>query len=385
MGQDDRLETKLVHAGELQPRVEGSVSMPIFQSSTFERMPEAGYHELRYLRLNNSPNHTVLHAKLAALEGTEAALVTASGMAAISTTLLTLLRPGDHVLVQACVYGGTHALLTHELRDLGIEHTFFDAERPTSWVQLVRPNTRAVYCETITNPLLEVADLPAIARFAREQGLVSLVDNTFASPVAFRPAEHGFDLVLHSATKYLNGHSDIVAGVVAGSAERIGAIGHRLDHLGATLDPHACFLLQRGLKTLALRVRHQSATAVALAAFLEEQAPVISVRHPGLASHPDHERARALLDCFGGMLTFEVAGGANGARHLLEHLRLATDAPSLGGPETLVTCPAQTSHAGLSPDERRGLGIRDGLVRVSVGLEHVDDLRADFTQALSRL
>lgn len=383
MGRGDRLETKLVHAGELQPRIEGSVAMPIFASSTFERTGSADDHELRYLRLNNSPNHTVLHAKLAALEGTEAALVTASGMAAISTTLLTLLRPGDHILVQRCVYGGTHALLTHELRNLGIEHTFFDASRPDSWTDLVRSETRAIYCETITNPLLEVADLPGIARFAREHGLISLIDNTFASPVAFRPSEHGFDLVLHSATKYLNGHSDIVAGVVAGTAERIQPIRNRLDHLGATLDPHACFLLQRGLKTLALRVRHQSATALALAEFLQDQPRVISVRHPGLASHPDHARAHALLDCFGGMLTFEVAGNTTETTRLLRRLRLATDAPSLGGPETLVTCPAQTSHVGLHPEERRTLGITEGLVRVSVGLEHVDDLRDDFAHALA--
>lgn len=383
MKRRDRLDTRLVHAGELRPRVAGAVAMPIFQSSTFERIDEAGYHELRYLRLNNSPNHEVLHAKLAALEGTEEALVTASGMAAISTTLLTVLRPGDHVLTQGCVYGGTHDLLDAELRELGIQHTSFDGCDPSSWTGVLQPNTKAIYCETITNPLMDVGDLQAVARFAKEHGLVSLIDNTFASPVNFRPSEHGFDLVLHSATKYLNGHSDIVAGVVAGHGELLERIRQRLDHLGGTLDPHACFLLHRGLKTLGVRVRHQNASALALAEFLQEHPAVVSVRHPGLASHPHHARASELLDGCGGMLAFEVADGFEGTERLFERLRLPVDAPSLGGPETLMTRPAQTSHVGMGAEARQALGITDGLVRVSVGLEDVDDLREDFAQALA--
>ena len=381
-----RIPTLLIHEGEPRPRIAGAVSMPVFQSSTFETGTEAGegYHRIRYLRLNNSPNHEALHHKLAAIEGTQAALVTGSGMAAIFTTLLTLLRPGDHVIAQRCLYGGTHDLLRCELTELGIEHTFVDAADSGSWAAAVRPSTKVVYAESLTNPLLEVGDLPGLAAFAREHGLLSIIDNTFATPINFRPVEHGFDLVVHSATKYLNGHSDLVAGVVAGGRDHIEAIKRRLDHTGATLDPHACFLLHRGLKTLAVRMRHHNEAALELARFLESHPAVQSVRYPGLPSHPDHGRARELMPGHSGMLAFEVAGGLPVAQRVMSKLRLAVDAPSLGGPETLVTRPAQTSHAGLSAEERAALGIGDGLIRVSVGLESSKDLIADFEQALTQ-
>lgn len=381
-----RIPTLLIHEGEPRPRIAGAVSMPVFQSSTFETGTEAGedYHRIRYLRLNNSPNHEALHHKLAAIEGTQAALVTGSGMAAIFTTLLTLLRPGDHVIAQRCLYGGTHDLLRCELTELGIEHTFVDAADPGSWAAAVRPSTKVVYAESLTNPLLEVGDLPGLAAFARRHGLLSVIDNTFATPINFRPVEHGFDLVVHSATKYLNGHSDLVAGVVAGGREHIEAIKRRLDHTGATLDPHACFLLHRGLKTLAVRMRHHNEAALNLARFLESHPAVQGVRYPGLPSHPDHGRARELMPGHSGMLAFEVAGGLPAAQRVMSKLQLAVDAPSLGGPETLVTRPAQTSHAGLSAEDRAGLGIGDGLIRVSVGLESSEDLIADFEQALAQ-
>ncbi len=380
---DEHIDTQLVHAGEATPRHAGAVVLPVFQSSTFEYGGGERYDDVRYLRLNNSPNHEVLHRKLAAIEGGQAALVTASGMAAISTTLLAVLRPGDHVLADRTLYGGTHDLITGMLARWGVEHTFVDGGDPEAWAEAVRPQTRAFYVEALSNPLLQMPDLPAVARFARERGLVSLIDATFATPVLLRPLSLGFDLVLHSATKYLNGHSDIVAGAVVGSADQIETVRHTLNLLGGSLDPHACFLLHRGLKTLGVRVRQQSATALAVAQALHQHAAVAAVHYPGLPGHPQHARAQALLrGGFGGMLSMELAGGVQAADRFTRALRLPVDAPSLGGPESLVTRPAQTSHVGLDPQVRRGLGIGDGLVRLSVGLEDAEDLIADLRRAL---
>jgi len=379
----ESIDSKLIHAGEPRPRIRGSVIMPIFQSANFEDSGGDDYASVRYIRLNNTPNHQVLHAKLAILEGAEAALVTASGMAAISTTLLTLLQSGDHILMQDGLYGGTHELARSDLPGFGIQVDFIDANDPGSWESLLRPTTRAIYVETMTNPLLQVGDLAAVPAFARAHGLVSLIDNTFASPVNFRPAEHGFDLSLHSCTKYLNGHSDIVAGCVIGRADLVKRIRHRLNHLGGSLDPHTCFLLQRGLKTLAVRIRHQGASAQALAEMLHDHPVVSRVNYPGLASHPHHQRARALFDGFSGMLSFDLEGGATAVDALLANLTLPVNAPSLGAVESLITLPARTSHIGLPAAERARIGIGDGLVRVSVGLEGSDDLMADFRHALT--
>ena len=377
-----QLSTKLVHAGEPRPRISGAVSMPIFQSSTYEHAGSTGYHDVRYLRLSNSPNHEALALKLAALEETESALVTASGMAAISAALLSTLRAGDHVLAHENLYGGTHSLLTHDLAALGITTTFVDASDPATWAQQVTPTTRVFYVEAITNPLLQVVELDQVARFSKERGLCSMIDATMVTPVNFRPATRGFDLVLHSATKYLNGHSDIVAGVIAGKRALVEAAKRKLDHFGGSLDPHACFLLQRGLKTLAVRMRHQNESALAIAVWLAAHAAVAQVHHPGLASHAGHARARALFSGMGGMLSFRPAGGAAAADAFLSRVELATSAPSLGGPETLVTRPALTSHAGVTKQERDRLGITDDLVRVSIGLEATDDLIEDFARAL---
>ena len=234
----------------------------------------------------------------------------------------------------------------------------------------------------MTNPLLQVADLNAVADFAREHGLVSIIDNTFATPMNFRPIEHGFDLSVHSCTKYLNGHSDLAAGAVIGAREHVERVKILLDHLGGSLDPHACFLLHRGLKTLALRVRHQGASALALASHLERHPGVAQVNHPGLESHPHHARARELFDGFGGMLSFELTGGKEAAERFRKKVRIPLYAPSLGGPETLMTFPAKTSHANVAPEERERLGITEGLIRISVGLENTEDLIADFDRAL---
>ena len=379
-----RLETKLIHSGEPEPRIQGAVAMPIFQSAMFEYAGETDYHDLKYIRLNNTPNHVVLHAKLAALENAEAALVTASGMAAISTTLLTFLSAGDHVLAQDCLYGGTHDFLTRDFASFGISYDFIDASDPKSWEGRLRPQTKAIYVETITNPLMQVADLEAIARFARSHGLVSMIDNTFATPVNFRPLEHGFDLAIHSCTKYMNGHSDIVAGAIMGSREHVERIKRKLDHLGGSLDPHAAFLLHRGVKTLFVRVRYQNESALEIARFLEGRGEIVRVNYPGLESHPSHERAKRLFEGFGGMLSYELTGGAGAAKRFIAATELPIKAPSLGGVETLLTQPALTSHAGMSREDRARLGITDGLVRMSVGLEATEELIEDLGQALTK-
>jgi cystathionine beta-lyase/cystathionine gamma-synthase len=380
-----RLETKVIHSGEPRPRIEGAVAMPIFQTAMFEYAGESSYQAIRYIRLNNTPNHLALHAKLAALENAEAALVTASGMAAITTTLLAVLQAGDHLLAQNCLYGGTHDFLTRDFRSLGLEYDFIDAADPASWLARLRPTTRAIYVETMTNPLLGVIDLEEVVRFAREHGLMSIIDNTFASPVNFRPLEHGFDLSLHSATKYLNGHSDIVAGAVIGSGPLVEKVLYKLDHLGGSLDPHAAYLLHRGLKTLALRVRHQNASAGEIARFLAGHPAVRAVNYPGLETHPGHPLARKLFDGFGGMLSFEVDGGVEAADQLLSSLRLPIVAPSLGGVETLITRPATTSHSGMAPSDRARLGISDSLIRLSVGIEATEEIIEDFEAALGKV
>ncbi len=377
------IETKLIHAGEPKPRVAGAVAMPIFQSAMFEYAgPED---EVRYIRYSNNPNQLVLQEKLAALENAENAIVTSSGMAAISSALLSVLQPGDHLLAQNCLYGGTHKLATTLLSELGITVDFIDASDPSSWDDALTPRTKAIYVETITNPMIEVGELEAASDFARSHGIVSLIDNTFASPINFRPSEWGFDISIHSATKYLNGHSDIVAGVAIGSDEMISPIRKRVTQLGGSLDPHACYLLHRGLKTLALRVERQNQAATVLAQVLEDHPAVARVNYAGLASSPSHERAARYLDGYGGMLSFEIEGDGVAVTSFMQALEIPVPAPSLGSVETLIVQPAQTSHVSLSPEERAVAGVTDGLVRVSVGIESVDDLVADFVQALDAI
>lgn len=374
------LDTRLVHAGDPEPRIEGAVAMPVFQTAMYEHHGEGD--ELRYIRYGNTPNHRALGRVLSSAEGTEDALVSASGMAAVSATLLALLEEGDRLLAQRALYGGTRDFLVDVLPGLGIGVDFVDGGDPGSWEEAVGPRTRAFHLETISNPLMDVPALEEAATFATEHGLTSVIDNTFATPVNFRPVEVGFDLSLHSATKYLNGHSDVVAGVVAGGADLVGRIRHRLTQLGGALDPHACFLLQRGLKTLGLRVARQNGTALRLARALEAHPAVERVRYPGLESHPGHRRAARLLDGFGGMLSFEPAGGTAAARAFMRELEIPLSAPSLGGVESLVTRPAATSHASMPREEREAQGITDGLVRVSVGIEGAEDLVADVRRAL---
>ncbi len=376
-------ETRLIHAGEPEPLIMGAVAMPIFQSSTYACEGGDDYSRLKYSRLNNTPNHDALHQKLAAVEGGESAIVTASGMAAISTALMAFLKQGDHFLAQNCLYGGTHGFITVDAPEMGVEADFIDGNDPESWEQKIKPNTKLIYVETITNPLIQIPDLEKIVEFARRHGVLSLIDNTFASPVNYRPLEQGFDLSIHSCTKYLNGHSDIVAGAVIGNRDLIERITHKLNRLGGTLDPHACFLLHRGMKTLGVRVRRQNETAQAVAEFLERHPVIEKVNYPGLTAHPQHDRARRLFDGYGGMLSFQIKGDVDRAEAFIEKTRIPICAPSLGGVETLITRPSSTSHSGVPQEERLKMGISDNLIRLSVGLEDADDIIDDFNSALN--
>ncbi|MEM7048591.1 MAG: aminotransferase class I/II-fold pyridoxal phosphate-dependent enzyme [Acidobacteriota bacterium] len=379
----DHLDTRVVHAGEAANRVAGSAITPVFQSTVYEIPAGREDQELTYIRYNNLPNHQVLADKLADLENAEAALVTSSGMAAISAALLSVLSQGDHLLACGGLYGGTHQFVHRFLPRYGVEVSVIDVEDPASWSGALRPNSRAIYVETVSNPTLAVPPLDEVGRFAGKHGLAAMTDNTFATPINFRPAEHGFDLSLHSATKYLNGHSDLVAGAIIGRRERVEACADLIHLLGGCLDPHACYLLQRGLKTLGVRMERHHQTALALAQRLEPHPAVAKVLYPGLASHPHHQRASRLLDGFGGMLAVELEGGTEAAHRWLTRTRLATHAPSLGGIETLIVSPARSSHRSLSSEERRQAGISDGLVRISTGIEAADDLLADLEAALA--
>ena len=378
-------ETKLIHTGEPKPRINGAINVPIFQSSTYEYTGEGSYHDVRYLRLSNTPNHLALHKKLAALEGSEAALVTSSGMSAISTGLLTFLKAGDHLLAHNTLYGGTADFVNNELSGYGIEHDLIDASNPSDWDSKLRPNTKVIYIETITNPLMDVPELGKIVEFAKSNGLISMIDNTFASPLLYCPVVQGFDLSLHSCTKYINGHSDIVAGAVIGSANYVDQVTKNLNHLGGSLDSNACFLLHRGIKTLALRMKKQCENALLIAHFLENHPQVKKVNFPGLESSSSFERAQEYLCGFGAMLSFEIDGDVDQADQFINLLQYAISAPSLGGVESLVTRPVTTSHALMDKAEREIAGISDRLIRFSVGIEAADDLIADLQQALENI
>jgi cystathionine beta-lyase/cystathionine gamma-synthase len=378
-------ETKLIHTGEPKPRINGAINVPIFQSSTYEYTGEGSYHDVRYLRLSNTPNHLALHKKLAALEGSEAALVTSSGMSAISTGLLTFLKTGDHLLAHNTLYGGTADFVNNELSGYGIEHDLIDASNPSNWDSKLKPNTKVIYIETITNPLMDVPELGKIVEFAKSNGLISMIDNTFASPLLYCPVVQGFDLSLHSCTKYINGHSDIVAGAVIGSANYVDQVTKNLNHLGGSLDSNACFLLHRGIKTLALRMKKQCENALLIAHFLENHPQIKKVNFPGLESSSSFERAKEHLCGFGAMLSFEIDGDVDQADQFINLLQYAISAPSLGGVESLVTRPVTTSHALMDKAEREIAGISDRLIRFSVGIEAADDLIADLQQALENI
>lgn len=385
-------DTRLIHAPGAS---ETAAAVPAIHRATVWRVgPEdlasvdGEYDDLKYPRYNDGPNPVELGRQLADLEGGDFGLPAASGMAAITAALMSNLDGGDHLLVSRTLYGGTYKLVTTRFPGLGISHDFIDADAPQTWKALLRPETRVIYVETLGNPLVTMPDLEAVAAFAAEHDLVAIIDNTFASPAAFRPLEHGFHLVVHSATKYLNGHSDVLAGALVGGAEVMARVETHMKVFGGTLDAQSCYLLQRGLRTLSLRYERQSASALELARYLERHPKVRRVSYPGLPSHPHHERAGRLLSTrngatlFGGMLAFEL-GSWDEAADFLKRVRLICHAASLGGVETLVVSPAKSSHAAMDGETRRGFGIADGLLRVSVGIESIEDLIADFEQALA--
>ena len=371
------LATLCIHGGTYQDKTTGGACSPIFTSTAYA-FPNPANENL-YPRYFNTPNQRVINRKLAALEQGEEALVFGSGMAAISTLLFAHLKPGDHAVFQSDLYGGTHQLITRELVRFGVEVTF--SRNADEFAAAVRLDTRLIYVESPSNPLLNCVDLAAIAKLGRERGVLTIIDNTFATPINQNPIPLGFDAVIHSATKYLNGHSDVNAGVVVSSASVIRRLTECATNHGGMLDAHACYQLERGLKTLALRVHRHNENAARLARFLQTHPAVARVNYPGLPEHPDHRIAARQMRGFGGMLSFELRDPGQVDR-LLGRLHLVMPALSLGGVESLICVPSRTSHRLMTPAERQHVGIGDGLVRLSVGIEDIEDLLEDFEQAL---
>jgi cystathionine beta-lyase/cystathionine gamma-synthase len=354
---------------------------PIFQSSTFTN-PVGSDEPVMYSRYGNNPNQVDLAKKYALLEGSEAAIFVASGMAATALAHLAVLRPGDHLLTSSWIYGGTQRLFEEEFDRFGIEVTYVNPDQPRLWRRSVRKSTRAIFVETPTNPLMRVLDLTPMAQIARDSGLALLVDATFASPINFRPLEHGADVVISSATKYLNGHSDVIAGAVAGSASFIEEVTRLMTIWGQSIDPHAAWLTARGLRTLELRMQRHNANGMAVATWASTFPGISRVHYPGLPSHPEHKLAKEVLAGFGGMVGLELKGGVRAAERMLKKLKVITHAPSLAGVESLISEPRLTSHHRLTDEQRAKQGIPDGFVRLSCGLENAEDIIADLEQAL---
>lgn len=377
-------DTLVVHAGQTPEPVTGAVMTPIFAVSTYAQESPGQHRGYEYSRTRN-PTRTACEACMAELEQGQQGFAFASGMAAIAT-VLELLKPGDHVIAMDDLYGGSWRLFEKvRKQSAGLTFSFADLSHPDTIAPLIQPNTRMVWVETPTNPMLKLADLAAIAAICREHGLISVADNTFATPLLQRPLDHGFDIVVHSATKYLGGHSDVVSGVVVTGASAV--LAERLAYLqnavGAIAGPFDSFLVLRGLKTLALRMQRHCDNALALAHWLSSHPAVKRVIYPGLSSHPQHDLARRQMRAGGGMISLELSATAAETVRCLERFRLFTLAESLGGVESLVEYPALMTHASLPPAMREKTGISDSLIRLSVGIEHVEDLKADLAGALS--
>jgi methionine-gamma-lyase len=382
-------QTQAIHAGEgLRHGVGGPVSAPICRTSTFtfsstaemKRWAEGKSKAYIYTRYGN-PSLAIAEGKIAALEGAEAAVVTASGMAAISHALLSALKAGDEVISTAQLYGGTYRLMRDVFPNMGI--TVRQAGTDLAGIEsMVTRRTKVLYVETPTNPTVRLVDLEKAMAFAKKNQLVSIIDNTFATPVLQQPIAMGFDMVVHSATKALAGHSDVIAGVAAGSKEWMGRIQQMVIYLGGSMDPEVAFLLGRGIKTLALRVKRQGENAIAVAKFLEKHPKVARVHYPGLTSHPDHKLAKRQMRGFGSMLAFDLKGGLPAAHKFCDRVRLFLLAVSLGGVESLVVLPAYTSHYNMSLEELQKAQVMPGTVRVSIGIEDTEDLIEDLRQAL---
>jgi len=382
---DKRFGTKAVHSGT-NP-VGGGVNTPVFLSSTYHLTDDryAGWaagaqHTLLYSRLS-SVNSEAVAAKITSLEGAEDAEVFASGMAAISTTLLGILSSGDHIIASPDVYGGTYGLLTEELPRFGIEVTMADIQDPSSYESAIKDNTKMIYVETLTNPVLKVCDLEAMANLAKKHNLISVVDNTFASPWGCNPIKYGFDLVIHSGTKYLGGHSDLIAGLVAGKKDLIAHIFPKKVHFGGAADPHMCYLLERGMRTLHVRMPTHTSNAEELAKRLANHHMIECVHHTSLPGN-NFELAKKILPKGSGMLAYVVKGGDTAALEFMRTLKLSLEATSLGGVESLVECPFNSSHMFVPDQIRQESGVIPGFVRMSVGIEDVEDLWDDIETAL---
>lgn len=384
--------TRQIHAGSHPDPTTGSLSMPIFQTSTFvmdsaRRGADLFSHAAEgyiYTRLGN-PNHVVIERKVADLENAEAAVATASGMAAISSALFTSLKAGDHLVAGRVLYGCTFSLLQHALPRFGIEVSFADTTDPAAVRAAVRPKTKLIFFETPTNPNLEITDIAAIARLAHELGLQVIVDNTFCTPYLQRPLDLGADIVVHSGTKYLNGHGDVIAGFVTGKGSFVDQVREVAlkDVTGAVLGPFEAFLITRGMKTLSYRMDVHCRNAQLVAEFLEQHEMVEKVVFPGLRSHPQYDLARSQMRGPGGMVSFYVRGGHDSGTAVIDNVEMISIAVSLGDTETLIQHPASMTHSTYSDEERAVAGISDGLVRLSIGLEDPEDIISDLDRALA--
>jgi len=391
---DAGMSTRCIHARQHKDQY-GSVMPPIYQTSTFAfdscdqglrrfAGEESGY---VYTRLGN-PTTCACEERIANLEHAEAAALTSSGMGAISASLWTLLQSGDHVIADNCLYGCTHSLFQHGFKKFGVSVTFLNTAEPGAVAAAMQPNTRVVYFETPANPTMKIVDIRRVCEEAHSHDNVYVIaDNTFSSPVITQPLDLGCDIVLHSVTKYLNGHSDVLAGVICSSAKIINKIKMEgiKDMTGCVLSPHDAFLIMRGLMTLQIRMTHACRNAMQVAEFFEAHPAVEKVHYPGLKSHPGHDTAKRQMRDFGAMISFELYAGLEGGRKMLNNLKVATLAVSLGGCETLIQHPASMTHACVPKEERLEAGITDGMVRLSVGIEDVDDIILDLKQALDRL
>src|SRR5882757_2123590 len=382
-------ETEAVHGATSLAKKNGPLSTPIYQTSTFEvtdmqEQVRATPTDSYYTRYGN-PTNTAAENAIAELEGTDAALLFSSGMAAITTSILALVKAGDHIVAQRDIYGGVTKFLSQWLPKLGIETTFVDTNDIEQHARAIRPNTKIIHIESPTNPTVKVVDLEKIAALAKERGVITTIDATFGTPINCRPAEWGIDLVLHSGTKYFGGHGDIICGMAAGRRDLIEQVHSLRTTLGCCMDPHAAFLLLRGIKTLAVRVQRQNESAVRIAEFLSGHPKVTRVHYPMLKGHAQYELARKQMAGAGGVLSFEIDGSGEDACRVSEALNLFTLAPSLGGVDSLVSLPVLTSHAMIDPELRRKMGVTEQMIRLSVGIENVEDLIADLEKGLAVL
>jgi cystathionine beta-lyase/cystathionine gamma-synthase len=380
-------ETEAVRGADNLDKRNASLAQPIYQTSTFQvtdsdQQLRATGTDRFYTRYGN-PTHTAVESAIAELEGADAALLFASGMGAITTSILALVKAGDHIVAQRDIYGGVTKFFSSWLPKLGVETTLVDTTDYDQHARAIRPNTKLIYLESPTNPALRVVDLRKPVALARQHQIITLIDSTFATPINQRPTEFGIDLILHSGTKYLAGHTDLICGVAAGRRHLIDQIKATRTTLGGIMDPHAAFLLLRGIKTLALRVERQNESTLRIAEFLAQHPKVRSVNYPFLQHHPQRALAMEQMKGGGGVLSFEVEGTGEDARRVSEAMHLFTLAPSLGGVESLVSIPVLTSHAMISPEFRQKMGVTEQLIRLSVGIENADDLITDIEQALT--